>query len=228
MKRFTGHPETWGTFLDAKVNAPELLKKQLQRRRSPLAGEVFLSSVTDPYLAAEKKYQLTRGVLEVLLEHQVPISILTKSDLVLRDLDLLRQFNTCSVGLSMMTVDDDLAKRFEPRASSPSRRLQALKALKEHGVYTYAFISPFLPRLSHIEQIVTALAGAVDEIGVEALNIKGGNWTGVEQTLAAYYPDRLSECKQLARDNVYWDVLEQQTRQLAAQHHLDFMGFFRH
>ena len=116
MKRFTGHTELWGTFLDAKVNAPEVLRKQLERRREPLKESVFLPSVTDPYLPVEKRYCLTRGILEVLLEHQVPVSILTKSDMVLRDLDLLRQFECCSVGLSLMTLDDELARRFEPRA----------------------------------------------------------------------------------------------------------------
>jgi DNA repair photolyase len=228
MKRFTGHTEAWGTFLDAKINAPEVLKKQLKRRKEPLKDTVFLSSVTDPYLPAESKYKLTRGILEVLLEYQVPTSILTKSDLVLRDLDLLRQFESCSVGLSLMTIDDEIARRFEPRASSPTQRLEALKTLKENGIETYAFISPFLPLLSKIEQLVQLLHSSIDEFGVEALNIRGGNWTGVEQTLARFYPDRLSQCKQFARDDTYWDVLEEQARNLAAQFNISFMGLFRH
>lgn len=228
MKRFTGHTEPWGTFLDAKVNAPEVLKKQLERRKEPLKDTVFLSSVTDPYLPVEAKYKLTRGILELLLAYQVPTSILTKSDLVLRDLDLLRQFESCSIGLSLMTVDDELAHRFEPRASSPTRRIEALRTLKEHGIETYAFISPYLPQLSNIEQLVQSLHGAIDEIGVEALNVRGGNWTGVEQTLAQFYPDRLSQCRKLARDATYWDVLEEQARHLAAQFNISFMGFYRH
>ncbi len=119
MKRFTGHTEPWGTFLDAKVNAAELLRGQLARRREPFTESVFFSSVTDPYQPAEKQHRLTRSLLEVLLEHQVPIAILTKSDLVLRDVDLLARFASCKVGLSLMTLDDELAHRLEPARPPP-------------------------------------------------------------------------------------------------------------
>jgi DNA repair photolyase len=228
MRRFTGHTEPWGQFLDVKVNAPEVLRKTLQRRKTPLSEGVFLSSVTDLYQPAEAKYQLTRRILEVLLEFQVPVDILTKSDLVLRDLDLLQQFTHCHVGLSLMTTDDDLARRMEPFATPPTRRLQALHTLCTAGLTTYAFISPYVPSLSNLEHIVTALAGKVSEIGVEALNIKAGNWSGVAATLAQYYPAQLALCQQHVKDAAYWDVLEQQTRELAAQQQMAFMGFFRH
>lgn len=228
MKRFTGHTEAWGTFLDAKINAPEVLRKQLRRRTFAPEEIVLLSSVTDPYLPPEKSYQLTRRLLEVLLEFQAPISILTKSDLVLRDLDLLRQFKHCDVGLSMMSVDDEIGHRFEPRASPPTRRIEALRLLKAAGIATYAFISPYIPTVSDITQLITALHDVTAEIGLEALNIKAGNWTGVERMLREYFPDRLIQCQQLVRDLNYWDVVEQQSRQLASAHHLRFMGFYRH
>jgi DNA repair photolyase len=228
MKRFTGHTEKWGTFIDVKANAPELLRKQLKRKKVPLKEEVFLSSVTDPYLPAESKYRLTRKILEVLLEYQVPISILTKSDLVLRDLDLLRRFEQCSVGLSLMTCDDEIARRFEPYAPSPTRRLQAFRTLKENGIDTYAFLSPYLPRLSDIEQIMQALDGLVHEVGVETLNMRGSNWWGVQQVLVRWYPQLLPGYEDLVKDMTYWEVIEHQARHLAAQLKIAFMGFYRH
>jgi DNA repair photolyase len=228
MKRFTGHTERWGEFLDAKVNAPEVVKRQLERRREPIKGVVFLSSVTDLYQPAESIFKLTRSILEVLLEHQVPISILTKSDLVLRDMDLLRQFEECSVGLSLMTIDEDLARRFEPRAPSPQRRIEALRKLKEHHINTYAFISPFLPRLSRIEQLMEALNGLIDEVGIEALNTREAYWLGVERILTRYYPERLIGYKQLCQGDRYWDNLEQRARLLASQQNVPFMGVYRH
>jgi DNA repair photolyase len=228
MKRFTGHTERWGQFLDAKVNAREVLVRQLKKRKEPIKAVVLLSSVTDPYLPAESRFQLTRGILEVLLEYQVPISILTKSDLVLRDMDLLRQFEECSVGLSLMTVDEVLARRFEPRAPSPMHRMQALRELKENDIYTYAFISPYLPRLSHIEQLMEALDGVIDEVGVEALNTKEAYWWGVQRVLARYYPEILFGYKELCRKNSYWSNLERRARRLARQLDLPFMGFYRH
>lgn len=228
MKRFSRHEQPWGAYLDAKVNAPARLAEELKRRKEPLSGEVFMSSVTDPYLPAEKRYRLTRGVLEVLLEHGAPVSLLTKSDLVLRDLDLLTRFSQARVGLSLMTVDDELAHRMEPNAPAPSRRIAALRALRAAGVYTYAFISPFLPGLSDLETLLVSLDGAVDEIGVEAINPRHGNWTGVAAVLAEHYPAVLPTCQRLSRDDGYWAGLEESARQGAAQRGLAFMGFFRH
>jgi DNA repair photolyase len=153
---------------------------------------------------------------------------LTKSALVTRDVDLLQQFQRCSVGVSLMTTNDDVARHFEPCASSPSQRIHALQMLKDAGIRTYAFISPYIPGISSLDLIIAALHGIVDEIGVEAINAKGGNWRGVEQVLMARYPQVIDESKQRVRDEVYWEVIEQQARQLTEGSGADFMGFFRH
>jgi len=228
MKRFTNHAEPWGAFLDAKVNAPEVLRKQLQRKRTPIEGSVLLSSVTDPYLPAEAKCKLTRRILEVLLEHQVPVSILTKSDMVRRDLDLLAQFEQCRVGLSVMTVDDQIGRRFERGAPSPTRRIRALRELRESGMDTYAFISPYLPELSDIDALLKALDGAIGEFGIEALNTREAYWAGVARVVAKFYPELLPEYRQLVRDPTYWDALEDRAARLAARRQIPFMGVFRH
>ena len=228
MKRFTDHTERWGAFLDAKVNAREVLRRQLERRREPIKDVVLISSVTDPYLPAESKFQLTRGILEVLLEYQVPISILTKSELVLRDMDLLRQFKECSVGLSLMTVDEALAHRFEPHAPSPMRRIEALRVLKANNIYTYAFISPYLPRLSNIEKLMEALDGVIDEVGVEVLNTKEAYWWGVQRVLVNSYPELLSGYRQLCKSDSYWDDLARRVRRLAREQDIAFTGLYRH
>ncbi len=229
MKRFTGHGEPWGSFLDARVNAPHVLRRELARRRAPLEGAVFLSSVTDAYQPPEARYRLTRGVLEALLEQGAEVDILTKSDLVLRDLDLLQCFERCTVGLSLNTLDDALARRLEPRAAAPSSRLAALQALRDGGVRTYAFISPYLPHLSaDVDELLEALAGAVNEVGVEALNPTGANWAGVEALLARHYPDRLEAHRRAVRDDGYWTALEAQARDAAARLAIEFTGFYRH
>jgi DNA repair photolyase len=228
MKRFTAHAEAWGSFVDAKINAPKVLENQLRRRRKALQEVVFLSSVTDPYQPPENKYKLTRKLLEVLLEYQVPISILTKSDLVVRDIDLLNKFDRCTVGISLMTLDDELAHRLEPRAASPSRRLRALKSLRENGIRTSCFVSPYLPRLSDINQIVRVLSGSIDEIGVEAMNTRGGNWPGVENILKQYYPEWITDCKRLLKDDNYWREIEVRVRQLAGQSKIKMTGFYQH
>ena len=117
MKRFTGHLEPWGEFIDVKVNAPYLLRKQLKRTKQ---GIVALSTVTDPYQPIEKKYQLTRKCLEALLDAQLSVNLLTRSPLCLRDIDLFKQFKNIEVGLSITTHDEGIKKIFEPCSPSVS------------------------------------------------------------------------------------------------------------
>ena len=165
MKRFTGHMEPWGEFVDVKVNAPHLLRRQLKRARR---GVVSLSTVTDPYQPAEKKYRTTRGCLEALLERQFPINILTRSPLVIRDIDLFKQFEDISVGLSVTTDREEIKNIFEPKSPSIKSRVEALKTLHKKGIPTYAFIGPMLPM--NPETICEMLSGIVDEVLIDRLN----------------------------------------------------------
>ncbi len=142
MKRFTGHGEAWGSFVDAKINAPEILQRQMNKAPR---GNIMISSVTDPYQPVEGQYKLTRQCLEVLLAYQFPVSILTKSSLVLRDLDLIRKFKDIEVGITITTDDDKIRKIFEPNAPPVEARIRGLKELSASGVKTYAFIGPVLP-----------------------------------------------------------------------------------
>jgi DNA repair photolyase len=142
MKRFTGHREPWGRFVDVKVNAAAVLKREIGREAK---GHVLLSSVTDPYQAAEARYQLTRACLEVLLSRPFSVGILTKSPLVLRDIDLLKRFQDMEVGLTITTDREEVRKIFEPHAPPIAARIQALKTLQENGIKTYVFIGPILP-----------------------------------------------------------------------------------
>jgi DNA repair photolyase len=142
MKRFTGHLEAWGAFVDVKINAPEVLCRQL--KRAP-RGNVMISTVTDPYQPLEDQYKITRRCLEVLLEHQLPVSILTKSALVLRDLDLLKKFREIEVGVTVTTDDDKIRRAFEPNAPPIEARIRALKELSGNGIKTFVFIGPVLP-----------------------------------------------------------------------------------
>jgi DNA repair photolyase len=228
MKRFTAHAEPWGTFLDAKSNAARVLERQLSSRRAPPEDPVFFSSVTDAYQPPEAQYRLTRSLLEVLLEHRVPVSILTKSDLVTRDKDLLRRFPGANVGLSFSTADDSLARLLEPRASPPSRRIRALAELREAGIRTSAFISPFLPGVSNLDALAEALDGLVESFGVEAINTAGGNWTGVEAALAEIDPALPARCKTFSQDAAFWKELELKARRLADSRRMKMTGFYRH
>ncbi len=165
MKRFTGHMEPWGEFVDVKMNAPEVLRRQLRRAKK---GSVLVGTVTDPYQPIEKRYRITRGCLEALLEYQFPVNILTRSPLVIRDIDLFTQFNDISVGLSVTTDKEEIKKIFEPNSPSIQSRIKTLKMLHNEGVSTYAFIGPMLPLAP--EKLIETLAKVVDEVLIDRLN----------------------------------------------------------
>ena len=165
IPRYSGHKEPWGEFVDVKINAVELLKRQLQRAKK---GTVWISSVCDPYQPLEAKFKLTRGCLEQLLEKQFPVIIQTKSTLVLRELDLFKQFEAIEVGFTIATADEKVAKLFEPLASPVQERIKALNTIHSQGIRTFAFIGPLLP--GNPEELVTQLAGKVDYVYIDRMN----------------------------------------------------------
>jgi DNA repair photolyase len=165
MKRFTRHLEPWGEFVDVKVNAPEVLRRQLRRARK---GSILIGTVTDPYQPAEKHYRITRGCLEALLEYQFSVNILTRSSLVARDIDLFKRFYDISVGLSITTDREDVRRIFEPNSPSIQSRIKALKMLHDEGATTYVFIGPMLPL--DPERLLEMLTGIIDEVLIDRLN----------------------------------------------------------
>jgi DNA repair photolyase len=142
VKRYTGHTEAWGSFVDVKMNGPEVLRRQIKKATR---GQVMMSSVTDPYQPMENKYKLTRQCLEILLLYPFSLNILTKSPLVLRDIDVLKQFAEIEVGITITTDAEEMRRVFEPHAPPIQARIHALKALYQSGIKTYVFIGPLLP-----------------------------------------------------------------------------------
>lgn len=225
MKRFTGHTEKWGEFADVKINAPEILEKELSR--NPQKGTVLLGSVTDAYQPIERKYRITRAILEVLLKHDFPISVLTKSDLVVRDIDLFKQFSNCEIGLTISVLDRKVAGNFEPRSSIPQKRLEALEMLCEAGIETYGFVGPILPELTDLRLIFNALQNKVSFIMAESLNMKCGNWKDIQEVLEKKYP-RLLPIYRLGFDREYWDKVGEELRKLSGEFKIPLKGFYRH
>lgn len=182
MKKYTGHREPWGSFVDAKVNAADVLERQLVKAAK---GQVYMSSVTDPYQPAENRYGLTRKCLEILLKHQFPVSIQTKSSLVLRDMDIIKKFKSIEVGFTIC-MDDGHAAGLEPGASPPSERVEALRKLHEAGIRTYVFIGPVIPGVSDAAGIVKKTYGWTGHYFIDRLNMKGCA-LGMERPSDGYY-----------------------------------------
>jgi DNA repair photolyase len=182
MKRFSGHKEPWGEFVDAKINAPELLSREIKRKKR---GRVWVSGVCDPYQPLEKRYSLTRRCLEILIREEWPVTVQTRSPLALRDLEVLREGRDLEVGFTVTTADDAVRKLFEPRAPAIPDRLKALKELHQAGIKTFAMIAPMLPGA---EKLPPLLAGSVDHVLVDRMNYGYGTWVyrkhGLEEALS--------------------------------------------
>ena len=170
MKRTTGHKEPWGEFVDVKINAPDLLQQQIDKKPP---GRVWISGVCDPYQPIETRYELTRKCLEILVEHDWPITIQTKSALVLRDMGLLKGTSKIEVGLTVTTGDDSIRRLFEPNAPSINARIRTLEELHSAGIRTFAMIAPMLPKA---EELVALLGRNVDYILIDKMNYHYGDW----------------------------------------------------
>ncbi len=170
MKRFTGHKEKWGEFVDVKINAPELLKKEIKRKR---VGRVWISGVCDPYQPIERRYDLTGRCLKILLENNWPVTIQTKSPLVLRDLEILKKSMEVEVGFTITTADERIRRIFEPGAPPIKERIRALDRLHSEDIKTYAMIAPILPGS---EGLVNGLKGVVDYVLIDRMNYHYADW----------------------------------------------------
>ncbi|NIM47397.1 MAG: radical SAM protein [Candidatus Aenigmarchaeota archaeon] len=192
----------WGEFVDVKINALEALEEQLKehKRGKISCFHILISSVTDPYQKLEKKYKITRSLLKRLKNTKFFVTILTKSSLVLRDLDLLKKIN-CEIGLTITTLDDRATKVFEPGAPSPLERLETLSYLKVSGIKTYIFFGPLLPFISDVNLKKTISRFSLvkpDYILVDKLNIKDSNhWNKIKIVLEKNYPDLVNKWKEV-------------------------------
>jgi len=182
--------------LSAKINAPEILEKQLKRRsKKGEYGIIALSTSTEPYMPIEEKFKLTRKLLEIILRYKFPVHVLTKSKLILRDFDLLKEIDKTAIlpddlkpklkrgviiSLSISTLDEKLAKTLEPGAPAPKERLETMQKCKKEGFLVGVDYIPVLPFLSDAEEqldgmIKTAKEYEADFVLVGALTLFGNN-----------------------------------------------------
>jgi len=196
MKKFTNHPEPWGKFVDIKVNAPEMLQSHIKRLRQK--SRISLGTVCDVYQPVEEKYQLTRRCLEILKYYHHHISILTKSPLILRDLDILKRIKDIEVGFTITTLDEKIKNFFEPNSPAPEERLKALKIIANEKIPTWVFVAPLLPYLtdkpqSLIELIRGAARAGAMNITFDTLNPYPNVWHNVTEIVKKYFPQLIED-----------------------------------
>ena len=197
MQRFHPHDEFWGAFVDVKVNAVEVLKRQL-RRAEP--GTVFVSSACDGWQPVEAQWRLTRRCCELLLERGFQVHILTKSALVLRDLDVFAG-RPASIGITLTTLDEQLRELWEPEAASVEKRLAVIKAARDAGLQTSVMFGPLLPFLSDSQAAIDALLEQAADLGIDRIWVDGLNprprvWPAIADLLRAKFPDLVASLPQ--------------------------------
>lgn len=218
MKRFTNHPEPWGGFLDVKY-WPEI------KNPKKYAGkELFIGSVTDPYNPQEETYGRTRALLEQLQGSGAKISIATKSDLILRDLDLIKSFPDARVSWSINTLDETFREDMD-KAVSIRRRLAAMEAFHKAGVRTTCFISPIFPGITDVKEIIQRAKAQCNLIWLENLNLRGGYKTVIMDYIQRKHPGLLPLYQEIydSNDRHYWELLDGELKAWAAEIGLDYV-----
>ena len=226
MKRFTGHKEPWGSFVDVKINSPDLIPANVNKYKNKF---ITFGSVTDPYQPIERKYKLTRHILEKLIPIQPNLDIMTKSDLVLRDIDLLKQFKDCIVAVSLSVLDDRIRKELEPLSSSIDKRINTLKELHNAKIKTALFISPIFPELTNWQKIINKTKTFMDEYWFENLNLYSSIKDNIYKFLRKNSPESIEKYKKIySKNNNYWREEESSIKKFCKKNKIKYKIYFHH
>ena len=218
MKRFTGHTEPWDEFIDIKywsdINNP---KKYANK-------EIFIGSVTDPYNPQEEQFKRTRTFLEQLKGSGAKLSIATKSDLILRDLDLMKSFPDARISWSVNTLDESFKDDMD-KAVSIERRLTAMKVFYEAGVRTTCFISPIFPEITDVKAIIRCVKKHCNLIWLENLNLRGSYKSVILDYIKEKYPHLVPLYNSIYHhnDHSYWKNLDTELQAFAKEIGLNYV-----
>ncbi len=223
MKRFTGHNEKWGEFIDIKECDKPINTTKLQGK------SVFLSSVTDCYNSFEEKYMKTRKILEQLVDSDCQLTISTKSNLIIRDIDLLKKLPNLKVSFSINTLNEFFRKDMD-NASSIQERLDAMKILHDVGIYTVLFMSPIFPYITEVEEIIRSTKDFADEYWFENLNLRGAYKKEILDYINTNYPEYSKNYHQIynLKDMAYWYQLAEDIDRYCKELNLKYTNYFYH
>lgn len=223
MKRFTNHKEPWGEFIDVK-EFPVIRNPKKYEGKS-----IFIGSVTDSYNCYEEHFKKTQSILKQFIGIDVEITITTKSNLVVRDLGLLRQLKNVKVAFSINTVDEQFRSDMD-RASSIKERIEAMRYLHGNGIHTVTFISPIFPGITDVREIVEATRKYCDEYWLENLNLRGSTKAVILSYVQEKHPDLMPLYQEIyvKKNMQYWIALSQDLELYAKEENLNMINYFYH
>ncbi|MGI5897808.1 MAG: radical SAM protein [Candidatus Dojkabacteria bacterium] len=243
-RKFTGHMnDKWGEYVDIKANTPEIFEKELEKLSKKIVKKnefkkgdkpvIFFGSVTDPYQGVEAKYQLTRKCLEIVsrssVRDDIEISLLTKSPLVTRDIDIFKKIPNLGIGITVTSTDDEVSKMFESNAPPSSLRIKALKELNRERINTYAFVGPLLPHFVANMWSLDKLFKSIKEAGTDKVWVEHINLTGKKMDrLMELVGDRLNkdeyELFVSSQTDEYKEKLNRIVMELVKKYDLELIG----
>lgn len=223
MKRFTKHDEEWGKFIDIKFCNKKIDLKKIDSK------SVFLSSVTDCYNKFEEKYRVTRNILEQLQYSNCDLTISTKSSLILRDIDILKNIKNLTVSLSVNTLNEKFKNDMDS-ASSIKERLKTLKILYESGINTVLFMSPIFPYITEWKEIINSTKDYINEYWFENLNLRGMYKKDILDYIEQEYVDIYEKYVDIyVRNNgTYWQELLNSIEQYCSTNGVKYKNYFYH
>ena len=223
MKRFTNHSEPWGDFVDVKICDNPIDTKKLSHKN------LFMSSVTDCYNPFEAKYKITRKILEQLTNVDCYLQIATKNNLILRDLDLLKQMKHLGVAMSVNTLDEKFQRDMD-NASSITERLETLKTLHDNGIHTILFMSPIFIGITNPQAIIEQTKDYVDEYWFEVLNLRGSFKYDILNYIKTNYPKVYPTYEEIYIKNNKEKLtqMEKEIVEYCNKNNICYMDYFHH
>ncbi len=221
MSSFSKHSEEWGEFIDIKRTNKRINIFKIKNKK------VMISTVTDPYNSYEQKYGTTRMIMEQLVRSEAFITVMTKSKLVLRDIDLFKKMKHVEIAISISMLDEQLKKKIEPYSSSIAERLETLKKLKQNGIRTIVFISPIIPQITDFKRIIEVTKDYTDEYWFDKLNLRSSFKTKMFGFINEEYPlyNSIYENIYNYKNSRYFDDLSEEIEQYCIKNNLEYKNF---
>ena len=222
MVGFSKHSEAWGEFVDVKQTRKRINIFKIRNKK------VMISTVTDPYNCYEKEYEITRKLMTQLVPSEAFISIVTKSKLVLRDIDLFKKMKHVEVALSFSTIDEKIKSKLEPFSSSIEERLETLKILRENGIRTVVFIAPIIPEITDYKRIIEVTKDYTDEYWFDMLNLRSSFKTNMFNFIEKEYPIMKSLYEDIynKKNSKYFEEISEDIERYCSEKGVVYKNFF--
>ncbi|MEM5814995.1 MAG: radical SAM protein, partial [Candidatus Aenigmatarchaeota archaeon] len=217
MEKIYGIKKCWGSYVYIKINAVDILKKEILKKEK---GSVYISSLTDPYQPLEKKYEIVRKILEILTKNEWNVIVQTKSSLVLRDLDIFSTLKKVKIGVTIISLNKDITNKYETYASSIEERIRILKEIKESKIKNYVFIGPILPftEFREIQELINYIKDYSDFFFFDKFNLK--------PNLKEFLIKEFLQDKNIEEMKIYYRIIKEKIKKFCMENKIKFEVLF--